>query len=269
LAKRNTPRGIRTPPPPKAQEAQLGKALESMVKAMSQDYRKRALLGLGQDTVEQFEDAAGNYADVFLKLAKRITASLKRQYSDSRIEQLVKTVLNKANRHNRDELYKLVEKRMGISTTELTTTEGLKSDVDALALETTQWVRKLRDDTLELYTTNSLRAMTQGLSLPEILTQFDGLAEKRKNHAKFTARNQIVNFNSISTKLRAQKLGVTEAIWRSAKDEVVRPSHEDREGKVFSLDKGCYSALDGKWLLPGTDYQCRCTYELIIPDDES
>lgn len=259
--------GVRSPAPPKAQEAQLGKALSSMVKAMSQDYRRQALLGLGQETVEQFEDAAGNYGAAFLKLAKRVTDKLTRQYSDNRIEQLVKTVLNKANRHNRDELYKLVEKRVGINTTELTATEGLKGSIDALTLETSQWVKKLRDDTLEMYTSNSLRAMTQGLSLPDILKQFDGLTEKRKNHAKFTARNQIANFNSISTKLRAQNLGVTQGIWRTSKDEKVRPSHDDRDGKTFDLDKGLYSAIDGLWLLPGTDYQCRCTYELILPEE--
>jgi SPP1 gp7 family putative phage head morphogenesis protein len=240
-----------------------------MIRAMSRDYRKRALLDLKQRTVKQFEDAGGNYASVFLKLAERVTNSLARQYSDVRIEEMVRTVLNKANKHNRGELYKLVERRMGINTTELTSREGMKRNVDALTLETTQWVSKLRDETLELYTANSLRAMTQGLSLPDILEQFDGMAEKRKNHAKFTARNQISNFNSITTKLRAQNIGITRAIWRTAKDDVVRPSHDDRNGKEFDLAKGLYSSIDDKWLLPGTDYQCRCTYELIIPEDET
>jgi len=119
-----------------------------------------------------------------------------------------------------------------------------------------------------MYTANSLRAMTQGSSLAEIMEQFDGLVEKRKNHAKFTARNQIANFNSITTKLRAQNLGITRARWITSHDERVRPCHDVRNGKEFDLDKGLYSSCDGEWLLPGVDYQCRCDYELIIPADD-
>ena len=102
----------------------------------------------------------------------------------------------------------------------------------------------------------------------EILEQFDGLVEKRKNHAKFTARNQIGNFNSLTTKIRAQNLGITQAIWRTSRDERVRPCHHARRDKVFDLDKGLYSSCDQLWLLPGVDFQCRCDYELIIPEDD-
>jgi uncharacterized protein with gpF-like domain len=69
-------------------------------------------------------------------------------------------------------------------------------------------------------------------------------------------------------KTRAQKLGITRAKWIVSNDERLRPSHKDRENKEFDLSEGLYSSLDGKTLLPGTDYQCRCSYRMILEDEE-
>jgi len=140
--------------------------------------------------------------------------------------------------------------------------------MNALKLETLQWVKKLRDETLEKFTNDTLHAMAEGKSVEEILQQYDELAEQRRNHAEFLARNQIQNYNSLSTKLRAQKAGVRRARWSTSDDDRVRPSHADRDGKVFDLDKGLYSSIDGKYLMTGVDYNCRCTSELIIEDEE-
>ena len=260
---------LRAPTAPRAQERELSDIATYMVEQISKRFRNQALEGLNKGTVEKFADArqTGNYARVFIRLARSDRQKLLRQFSDDRIEKLVEKIGNKISDRNRKELYGLVEKRIGINSTELSNTEGLLADMNALNLETAQWVKKLRDETLEMYTANSLRAMTHGESLEEIMSQFDGMVEKRKNHAKFTARNQIANFNSMATKMRAQNLGITKAVWITSKDERVRECHKRRDGKEFELDKGLYSACDGQWLLPGTDYQCRCDYMLIVPEE--
>lgn len=261
---------IKAPSVPQAQEKELERATEYMIAQISRQFRNQVFEELQASTIDEFADAqTGNYAKVYLTLADRLRRKLLKQFDDKRIEELVGKVLDKVNRRNRSELYAKVEQRIGLSTKELTATEGLKANISALVLETSQWVKKLRDDTLEMYTANSLHAMTTGSSLEEIMAQFDGLVEKRRNHAKFTARNQIANFNSITTKLRAQNLGIARARWITSRDERVRDSHIDRDEKEFDLDKGLYSSKDQKHLLPGVDYQCRCDYELIIPDDNA
>lgn len=254
---------------PKAEERELAKLAEYMIAQMSQRFRNQALGGMHKSTIEKFADAQpGNYAAAYLRLADRVRRKLLKQFDDKRIEEQVGRILQKVNQRNRDQLYSRIEKRIGLSTKELTTTEGLTYQINALVLETAQWVKKLRDETLEAYTASSLRAMSHGLSLEEIMQQYDGLVEKRRNHAKFTARNQIANFNSVATKIRAQNLGITRARWITSRDERVRPCHVKRNGKEFDLDKGLYSSCDGQHLLPGVDYQCRCDYELIIPEAE-
>ena len=263
-----TPTTIKSSNTPKAQERELSDFMAYMIEETAQRWRNQVFKGLHKSTIDKFKDAQpGNYARVYMRLANRTRRKLLKQFDDKRIEQLVAGILGKVNKRNQAELYAKVEKRIGISTKELTATEGLTPNINALVLETSEWVKKSLDDTLAEYTANSLRAMSLGESLENIMTQFDGLVEKRRNHAKFTARNQIGNFNSVTTKIRAQNIGIDEAIWRTSKDERVRTCHRKRDGKTFKLSEGLYSSCDGLRLLPGVDYQCRCDYELIIPED--
>lgn len=224
------------------------------------------------DQIISFEDAqTGNFAAILLRLAKSAKKSLLKQFSNDRIEGISQQMLGKLDKKAKLEFYNRVAAKTGIDVKDLIAKEGLKSTTNALMTETAQWIQTLRDDTFQKFTNNTLFAMSQGESLDTIVSQFDDIVVERKNHARFLARNQVQNYNSITTKIRAQNLGITKAIWETADDDRVRPSHADREGKEFDLAEGLYSSIDGLHLLPGTDYNCRCTYTMIIPetaDDE-
>ena len=255
--KSDKPAKVELKAPSKSIEREFAEAMESMISKMSSQFKNQAIKGLHKSTVEKFSDAqAGNYAKVFLALSKNVSKSLVKRYDDKRIDELAKRYLERANQENRNNLYSAIGKKVGIDPQQLIATEGLKANTNALILETAQWAKKLRDDTLEEYTANSLRIMSQGGTIEDVMNEYDAMTEKRKNHAKFTARNQIGNFNAIMGKVRVQNLGITKGIWRTAKDERVRPCHAARDGKEFDLSEGLYSSCDGKTLLAGTDFQC-------------
>lgn len=262
---------VKAQAPSKTMERRFAEVNEHMIDLMSRIYENQVLNELNQTTINKFADAtdqSGNYARAFKRLSIGVRKKLLRRFSNLRIERLAKDFLEKSDRETKEKLYKAVEARVGIPAQELILKEATSQTKNALILETAQWMQKLRDETIELYTANTLRQMTLGKGIKDIMDEFAQMKEKRKNHAKFTARNQINNFNSIMTKTRAQKIGIKKAIWRTAEDERVRPSHAQRNGKEFDLDKGLYSSMDGKTLLPATDYQCRCTYELVIEDED-
>lgn len=261
---------IKASAPTKTQERELSDVMEYMIDQISKRFRNTAINGIQAATVDKFADAQmGNYAAIFLKLSGKVTRMIMRQFDDKRLEEMVAGILDKVDSRSRDEFYSRIENATGISSKELAATEGMKATTNALKLQTAEWVKKLRDETLDEYTANTLRAMSLGNGLDGILDQYDGLVEKRRNHAKMVARNQINNYNSISTKIRAQNLGITQAIWVASMDERTRPSHAQRDGKVFDLDKGLYSSIDGKHLLTGVDYGCRCTARYLIPGEDS
>ena len=284
-AERPTP--IKAPKSPRAIENEMGDFLSFMVDQMAQRFRSQVLDQLTVSTVEKFADEApdpddtatlalhtfkdaqtGNYAAILLRLAKRVKRKLLRQFDDSRIDAEMRRQLGRLDKKSRAEFYNRIAAKVGIDVKDLIAREGLQSTTNALVLETAQWVKTLRDESLEKFTNNTLFGMSQGDSIDTIVGQFDGIVSERKNHARFLARNQVQNYNSISTKIRAQNLGVTRAVWRTAGEERVRPSHEARDGKEFDLAEGLYSSTDGQNLLPGVDYNCRCIYEMVIPGTE-
>lgn len=260
---------VKTPPPPKKFERDFEQFSDYMLAQMERQFLNQALLELNKGTVEKFADAqVGNFAKVFLNLAKKVKRKLLKRFGDDRIEKVVSNILENADKYNQERFYKGIEEKIGINTTELLAKEGLTFKRNALILETAQWAKKLRDETLEAFTAQSLRVMTHGESLQEVIDEFKATAKDRRDKAKFIARNQIANFNSMASKMRAQKLGIKQAEWITSGDERVRRCHQVRNGKRFALDEGLYSSCDGKTLLPGTDYQCRCTYRMIIPEFE-
>lgn len=285
--KAEKPTPIKSPKSPRAIENEMGDFLTFMVDQMAQRFRNQVLDQLQVSTVEKFADEAadpedsvtlarhvfkdaqtGNFAAVLLRLAKKTKRKLLKQFDDTRIEAEMRKQLGKLDRKSREAFYSRIAAKVGIDVKDLIAREGLKATTNALMLETAQWVKTLRDESLEKFTNNTLFAMSQGESLDTIVGKFSEVVSERKNHAKFLARNQVQNYNSVTTKIRAQNLGITKAIWLTAGDERVRPSHEARDGKEFDLAEGLYSSTDGQSLLPGTDYNCRCTYELIIPAEE-
>lgn len=260
---------VKAPEPPRTEIREFGRAIRYMVEQMEKRWRNQVFDQLHQTTVEKFADAqVGNFARVYLRLADKTKRKLLKQFDDKRLEKLAKQYTDKVNRRNKREFYSRAADKIGISQDELEATEGLTFQINAFQLETYQWLRKMRDDTMQMWTSQTLRDMAEGKQLPDILSKFDGMVEKRKGHAEMVARTQISTFNSLVSKTRARNLGIEKAIWVTSQDERTRACHAARDGKEFDLAEGLYSSCDGKTLLPGIDYNCRCDYRMVIPSME-
>jgi len=259
---------IKTPIPSLTEMREFSSLMIQMIDQFSTRFKNQVFGEMTKKTVDKFADAqVGNFATIFLRLTKAVKKKLLAQYSNDRIETMVKEITGRIDRRNKTLLYGKIEETIGIDTAELIKNEGLSSTINAYRLETEQYVKKLRDETLEMYVANSLRVMSYGGSLEDVMKELELTGYKRKNNAKLIARTQIATFNSLLTKARAQKLGIEKAIWETSSDERVRRCHAARDGKEFDLSTGLYSSCDKKTLLPGVEINCRCTYTLILPED--
>lgn len=238
--------------------------MTAMIAEMARDWKNLTIDKL-KHSEDLFADSKPKgFASIFEALSKTANNKILKKYSDEKIEKMIGRILENVDKKNQELMYGKAEEIIGISQKQLAHEENLKGKTSSFIAETVEWAKKLKDDTLQEFTTSTLRAMSLGQGVDYISKQFDGIVGKRKDHAKFVARTQVATFNSLMTKNRAQNLGVTKAVWITGGDERVRKAHKERDGKEFELSKGCYSSADKKWLLPGTDYQCRCTYELIL-----
>lgn len=85
-----------------------------------------------------------------------------------------------------------------------------------------------------------------------------------KRRAALIARDQNNKATATLTRVRQDGLGIVEAEWlHSHGGKEPRPEHLAFSGKRYIIAKGAY--LEGKWVWPGTEINCRCVSRSIIP----
>lgn len=123
------------------------------------------------------------------------------------------------------------------------------------------------------------RGMKSGLRVSEIEKEIRGKIKTVGNRAKFIARDQVAKANADIMQLRQENIGVAKYVWRTSRDESVRPSHKAMEGltclwsdpTVYLDDDGNKRSRSGLSPAgveqhPGHDYNCRCTGEPMLED---
>jgi len=103
----------------------------------------------------------------------------------------------------------------------------------------------------------------------ELVEKF-GVTRKR---AALISRDQNNKATATITKVRQLELGITKARWlhssggRYPREEHVAFSHGrhhgNNKGPFYDVDKGAF--LEGKWVWPGTEINCRCVSCAVIP----
>ena len=108
-------------------------------------------------------------------------------------------------------------------------------------------------------------AMMGGKRAAEVAQELDRTTEVTESRATLIARTEIAKANASLTQARAQYVGATHYIWRTAEDGDVRESHSAMNGKIFRFDQP--PAVEGEGNHgPGEIYNCRCFAEPVIPN---
>lgn len=257
------PKRIKMPEPPKTQIKRAGLAMESIVKGIGLIWKNEVLKKM---KVDKFQDVAlsTDMQKKFDKLAKVAVQKIKQKYSSRKIDKLTRDLLTQVDKRtialSRD---RLIKEAFGIS---FDKTKVPKSLTKELFKGTEERISNIASSAVKSYSESSLTALRTGKNLEEVLKRFDGDIAVRKDQARTNARTQIANFNSQNNAARATALGVKKAEWSTTMDGRERPSHADRDGKTFDLDKGLYSAIDGLHILPGDEPNCRCDMFMILDD---
>jgi SPP1 gp7 family putative phage head morphogenesis protein len=272
---------ILSAPPSRAHERELGRMLAHMVGQIGKRFKSTVINRLLVRDVRKFADAESdylppppepppeeeNYAELLLLLLLLLFRRSKKQFSDERIEADLGQILGKVQKLNDNVLVSELERVTGATAEQLKPDAPTQAKIDALKVQAVEAVKKIRDNTLEDIKATVLKLAATGETAAEIQKQVDELIVKRVKRAEAAAQNQIDFTNSMITKARAQGLRIAMAIWVTMRDEKVRRTHADRHGYEFTLDKGAWSPLDQKYILPGEEYNCRCVYKLVIPRD--
>lgn len=113
----------------------------------------------------------------------------------------------------------------------------------------------------------AMEAATGGKRADEVAEDLMNSEEVTASRATLIARTEISKANAAITQARAEYVGATHYIWRTAGDGDVRESHREMDGKVFQF-MAPPTLSDGMTGNPGEFPNCRCFAEPIIPGTE-
>lgn len=201
------------------------------------DALNRVMKKLAKQWLRNFDDGADSLAAWFARATKNYT------------DPVLKTILKDAGF--------AVDFRM---------TPAMKDGYDAVVNENVNLIRSIASRHLEQVETIVMQGVQNGRDLgfirKSLMKQF-GVSNRR---AVLIARDQANKATATFNKVRYLEAGITEAIWRhSGAGKHPRPAHvkAGREKLRYDIAKGAY--IDGKWIWPGTEINCRCSSVPVIP----
>jgi len=109
-----------------------------------------------------------------------------------------------------------------------------------------------------------MRSYAAGRDLETMTKDIQAVYPITARRAAFIARDQSNKANAVVNRARQLELGITEAVWQhshAGKDP--RPTHVAANGKRYEIAKGCL--IDGEYIQPGEEINCRCTSRPILP----
>lgn len=152
----------------------------------------------------------------------------------------------------------------GLPTIKFTMTDEMRNAYQAVIGENVGLIKSIASEHLTDVEGIVMRSVVRGRDLGELSKSLQKRYGVTKRRAALIARDQNNKATSALQSARQQKLGITEGIWKHPHaGRVPRPSHLKANGEKFDLSKGMY--LDGKWVMPGEEINCRCTWSPVLP----
>lgn len=149
-------------------------------------------------------------------------------------------------------------------TVKFTMTDEMRTAYQAVIGEQVGLIKSIASEHLSDVEGIVMRSVARGRDLSTLSKDLQHRYGVTRRRAALIARDQNNKATSTLQSARQQKLGITEGFWKhSHAGKHPRPSHLKADGERFELAKGMY--LDGKWVMPGEEINCRCTWNPVIP----
>ncbi len=135
---------------------------------------------------------------------------------------------------------------------------GVPAMLDGFIAENVSLIKSIPEKMFSDIESIVTRGFQRGTLTRDMAKEIQGVHKTTRRRAQLVARDQIASLNGQINQKRQQNIGVKEYIWRTSRDDRVRPLHANREGDKF---KWSDAPSDGH---PGEPVNCRCTAEPVL-----
>jgi SPP1 gp7 family putative phage head morphogenesis protein len=207
------------------------------------------------------KSAAEQITEAFAKLAKRWQAKF-----DEAAPRLARWFATAASKRSDATLQRILKD--GGFTVRFKMTPAAADIIDAAVAENVALIRSIPQQYLTQVEGAVMRSVRQGRDLGPLAKELRKQYGVTKRRAALIARDQNNKATADMTRARQVEKGYR-AIWRhSHAGKVPRPTHVANDGKVYDPVRGWRDPAINKLIWPGTEVNCRCFSQTIIPGFE-
>ena len=129
-------------------------------------------------------------------------------------------------------------------------------------------IKSLPEEAADRVREISTKAFTEGRRPQYVAEEIMRSGDVAKSRANTIARTEVSRTGTELTRARAEYVGSTTFIWRTAEDSDVRHDHRELNGKTFRWDSPPVAdQRTGIRALPGCIWNCRCYAEPVLDED--
>lgn len=246
-------------------KAYAGK-LRSLVRQMAQDVAKE-LEGLYRKVEPRIaKDARGESpAERLQKIIDRMRKKWE-EYSRDFAEDTADWFVRKTRDHV-DRAQNSALRDSGVEAFDLRFDKGQISQdaFDALVNANTSLIKSISSHYLQEVEGLVMRAVTDGRDVAGLKSELSkryGITQRR---ADFIARDQCNKATEALCRANDLEVGVEQGEWIHVPGKhTSRETHKAMDGKKFDLKKGLYDREVGRYVLPGVEPGCQCTYRPLL-----
>ncbi|WP_431810816.1 minor capsid protein [Lysinibacillus capsici] len=251
---------------PEAAAVTYGRDIQKMILELGYETLKQfekhiepALNEQRQDNIEYLVDGIfDNIKRMFKAIKKKATKSFSERRKLSAAKKFVNSI-NRFNKHN-------IEKQLSVKGIDPVQREPwLEAFMLNRIRDNVSYIKNIEDNYLSEIEKVVHEGVKEGRSIKQIRESILERVDVAESRAQFLAVDQTGSILGQMTAQRHQNIGIDKFTWYDASDERVRKSHKELSGKVFSYDDP--PTINGRKLLPGEDYRCRCVAIPIFDDD--
>lgn len=247
---------------PDALDAQLGTRRDCGCVVLPDWYHR-----IHQGPVLRLDARGGVYSERLGQLEVALTELVK----DPRMVRTLTEIATGVDAHNRAELSRVLQ-------INLRDDQTLRQYVDQFLRDNVRLISSVTTDHLQRMERVVSRATAGQTRVEDLRDEIMATFDVSRSRAALIARDQTLKANADLTQLRQQRVGVTDYIWTTVKDERVRgrpggkwagsqSNHWDLDGtRQTWLSPPVTNPVTGERNHPGRDYQCRCIAFPVVDD---
>jgi uncharacterized protein with gpF-like domain len=235
--------------------------LDALIAEMQADIVRELTAQYRETPPELAEDASP--ARTLSALVKRLTAKWQAKF-DAAAPDLARYFATAATDRAEGALKKIFKKAGW--TVEFDTTRTSNDVFQATLAENVGLIRSIASEHLSEVQGLVMRSVSAGRDLSTLTADLQQRYGVTRRRAKLIALDQNNKATSSIVRTRQIELGLTEAEWmHSGGGKHPRPLHvkAGKEKLRYDIRKGAY--IDGKWIFPGEEINCRCVGRVVVP----